>query len=505
MAQKISHELVTIQRSGNLISFGATEELYAALRPKLSYRHKTYYQGWELKQRKQQKRLNPSLPMIPLFDVEVRAMCDYKNGKILCAAGLKHRVVKFLEKHSIPWLFEDLRKRKLSLANYDLLLDRFPDLEFRFKQDEVLALIDSAEGGIIDAPTGFGKTFLATLICTVYPRDRICFLSPGIDLIKSTYARLLQVVPGDVGRVGGGFYEPDKRVTLGSVDSVHKIDLSKMNLIIGDEIHAFATPDRMNSLCSQYTDAKWIGFTASLNKRADGGDALIEALFGPVLTRITYKDAVEEGTVSDILAQFITLSRSEHSPILGEDMVSNKRIAYWCNRERNEKIAEYVRQAESLVDVKNPQIMIMVETVEHIFELKRFLPDFEPVYANLDVDTRERLLSRGLITEDEQMTPQRRQWLLKNFEDGTLKHVIANKCWKQGIDPKHLNIFVRADGGTSEIDSIQLPGRLSRVTSDKKEGLLLDIWDEWHPWALSRSKKREKSYAENGFKVLARI
>lgn len=432
-------------------------------------------------------------------------MSQYKDGKVLCAAGLKHRVVKFLDKHKITWLFEDLRKRKLPPADYELLVKKFPDLEFRYKQDEVLALIDTAEGGTIDAPTGFGKTFLATLICTVYPKSRIAFISPGIDLIKSTYARLQQVVPGDVGRVGAGFYEPDLRVTLASVDSTHKLDLSKYDLIIGDEIHAFATPDRMDSLCSQYTDAKWVGFSASLNKRADGADAMVEALFGPILTKINYQDAVEDGTVSEILAQFVTLSRTENSPTLGEDMVKNKRIAYWCNRERNERIAEIVKQAHSLVDVKNPQIMIMVETVEHIFELKRFLPTYETVYANLDEDTRARLLARGLISETEEMTPTRRQWLLKQFEDGTLRTVIANKCWKQGIDAKNLNIFVRADGGTSEIDSIQLPGRLSRVTSDKKEGLLLDIWDEWNPWTLSRSKKREKSYISNGFKLLPRI
>lgn len=479
--------------------------MYVELKTKLSYRHKTYYQGYELVKRKQFKRLNPGTSFNPLFEIDVREMSVYRDGKVLCAAGLKSRVVKFLEKHQIKYLCEDLRKIQLPPANYELLLKKFPDMEFRYKQDEVLALIDTAEGGMIDAPTGFGKTFLATLICTVYPKSPIVFLSPGVDLIKSTYARLQQVVPGDVGRVGAGFYEPGFRVTLGSVDSVHKIDLSKKALIIGDEIHAFATPDRMNSLCAQYTDAKWVGFSASLNKRADGADAMVEALFGPVLTKISYQDAVEEGTVSDILAQFVTLSKSENSPTLGQDMITNKRIAYWCNQERNEKIAEYVRQATSLVDVKNPQIMIMVETVEHIFELKRFLPSFETVYANLDESTRAKLLARGLITEEEEMTPQRRQWLLKQFEDGTLRTVIANKCWKQGIDAKNLNIFVRADGGTSEIDSIQLPGRLSRITSNKKEGLLLDIWDEWNPWTLSRSKKREKSYASNGFKLLPRI
>jgi len=499
---------VVIQRSGNLLSIETDPELNNRLVPVLdsllSYSHRTWFQGMDLFNRQQQKRHFPQSILRPEFEDQVRRLYETIEGKIYCSAGLKSKIIRALEVLKLSYVYEDLRRDVLPPADYSRLLD-IPDLNFRYRQEEVITTIDCAEGGLINVPTGYGKTHIMTLLCKLYPRSRIACMSPGLDLIKSTYERLNSVIPGDVGRIGGGFYEPERRVILCSADSIHRLDMSKMSLIICDEVHAFATTERSIALCAQYTEAKMFGLSASLNSRADGADAILEAIFGPILLTITYGEAAEAGVVSAINTRMVSVPPAFGHPVLGTNAVSNKRLGYWQNKIRNQVIAktcaDAIKEVES-EDIAEPQILVMVDTVEHVFELKRYLPDYEVVYANMSDDLRAKLLKAGLITPDEIMTPERRSELLKRFEKGKLKKVIANHCWKQGIDPIHLNIFVRADGGTSEIAGIQLPGRLSRVTNAKKEGLLIDFWDEWDNWALNRSKKRKASYKKNGFNLI---
>lgn len=60
----------------------------------------------------------------------------------------------------------------------------------------------------------------------------------------------------------------------------------------------------------------------------------------------------------------------------------------------------------------------------------------------------------------------------------------------------HLRILIRADGATSKIMGIQIPGRLSRLDEDKDCGYLIDVADTFCPWASRRAIVRKKLYDE---------
>lgn len=509
MMLDINNISVDIKRCGNLLEITAMPDLYKYLSPSLTYNHRTFFQGAELYKRKALARKEPHRRINPDFEITPKKLYQITDGKLYCAAGLKARIVTLLSSSKIPYTYTDLRKKVLKEADYERLLE-YPELDLRYKQADVLSTIDACDGGIFHAPTGYGKTFLMILLTVVYPTSRILIISPGIDLLKSTYERLIMYAPGNVGRVGNGKLETSERITLCSVDSLHKVDLGWYHLIVGDEVHAFATDARAKNLCATYTDAKFIGFTASPNMRADGADAIIESIFGPVLLKIDYSEAVQAGSVAKINTVFVNVPKTEESPNVTGEMWQRKRSAYWCNHQRNSLIASACSRIPDYLKQSNPQMLIMVETVEHIYELRQYLPGWEVVYANMQDgefnSLRMRLISRGLLEESEPvMTLERRTWLLKEFEAGRLKKVIANKCWKQGIDPKHLQAFIRADGGTSGIDSVQLPGRLSRITESKYEGLLIDFDDAFDDWAKRRAAKRKTSYIKNGFNLVENL
>lgn len=493
---------VEIVRNGNLLEISGPDHVESLLRPALSYDHKAHFHGVELRQRQQLKRENPTLRMNPHFEVTKRVLYSTSpTGKLLCCAGLLKKIELTLKNFEVDFDFKDTRKSKLPPAKFEALLD-IEGLEFRYKQDEAIAAIDTYPGGVIVAPTGFGKSFIATMLCKIYPTSRIAFIAPGIGLINSLYKRLNDAVPDQVGRIGGGKHEPQKRVILCSADSLHKLPLDQMHLIIYDEVHTAATEKRSKLLCAKHTDAKFIGFTASANCRADGADSIIEAIFGPILLRVNYDAAVQHSVVSPIKTVIVPVPANISSPTLSGDSWLKKSQGYWNNAQRNSVIASATQHAMSAHLNEDPQTLVMVETVEHAFRLKQLLPDFTLVYSKFDDKLRNKLIRQGVVDEaTPTITKDDRERMLTQFEAGKLKRVISTHCWKQGIDPVHLRIFVRADGGTSEINNIQLPGRLSRLHEDKDSGWLLDFGDEFDPWAKSRADKRAKAYSKNGFSI----
>lgn len=482
-----------ICRAGNLLEIEGDIRFLQILQGKLVYTHKRMLSPAEA--RKQGRSTK--------FELTEKSLSWLHQDKLYCPAGLTSRVETIANTLKMEVDYVDLRKNKLPPADFRRLA-KIADLQFRYKQDEVLAMIDACDGGQIACPTGYGKTFIMTLLGYVYPNSRILFISPGLDLLSSTHARLLQHFPADIGRVGGGFSETSRRITLCSADSLHKVRLDKYQLIVYDEVHTAATEKRSQAICAQSTDAKLIGLSASVNSRSDGADAVVESIFGPVVLNVSYEEAAQAGIVSKINTLFLEVPPDPYMPPITQDVYRKKKEAYWCNNYRHEKVAAFVRSVRDYVDNPDPQILIMCETVEHIYRLKQYLPEFEVVYSNLDDDLRKKLVLAG-IDPGEPMTKERRTWLLEEFQQGRLRRVIANHCWKQGIDPVHLNCFIRADGGTSQVNNIQLPGRLSRITKNKSEGLLVDLWDSFDNWALNRSRKRKAAYEDLGFNILPHV
>lgn len=494
--------MLEMYRSGNMLSMQVCKDALSVLRKGLRYTHRTFYEGQELRERQRRMIENPTLKINPRMELEERQLYELDGNTLYCLAGLKHRVEVLLGAAGIKYKFTDLRSNTLEPADWDRLADLPGGISFRHRQDEVLATIEATEGCLIGAPTGYGKTHLAVYACAAYPNSRVAFISSGLDLIKSTYTRLNSVFRGQVGRIGDGHFEDNKRITLISIDSLHKAKLDKYQLIIGDEVHEFGTDRRIGLLCSSYTDAKWVGFSASLGMRSDNADIMVEAVFGPKAIDITYAEATANNVVVPIYLQVLDIPGDITTPTITGSTQLKKRNAYWAHLHRNEIFADAAYNAKYILNDgdPDPQTLVMTATVEHAFNLRNLMPDYEVVYASLDPRTKRRLVDQGLISSTEYMSPSRRDSMLRRFEAGTLKKVISTHCWKKGINPQQLKVFVRADGETSSINNVQLPGRLSRVYQGKDRGLLIDGNDRFDDWAARRAANRLRDYRALGFK-----
>ena len=80
-----------------------------------------------------------------------------------------------------------------------------------------------------------------------------------------------------------------------------------------------------------------------------------------------------------------------------------------------------------------------------------------------------------------------------------MKKVIATKIWAEGINVKHCRFFFRANGSASANDSIQMPGRLSRLMEGKEDAVLLDIYDDFNEVVKRKAETRKKEYIKQGW------
>jgi ERCC4-related helicase len=116
----------------------------------------------------------------------------------------------------------------------------------------------------------------------------------------------------------------------------------------------------------------------------------------------------------------------------------------------------------------------MVDTLEHALMLGMQLPEYQLVYASADKSKVDSWRRQGFVPESfRYYTPKEKRKVIKAIENGEIRKVIATTTLGTGVDMRNLDVFVRADGGSSEITNIQYRGRVARGS----HGYYLDLYD----------------------------
>lgn len=475
--------LVEIRRSGNLIDI--TPPCEDILSPVLSYQHRSMSYGKggriEITERK-------------LYKVDA-------HGRLTTFLGLRERAQQALTKAGHTFQYTDLSPSKLPPPDWVNLFKTIPGLKFREGQQKILASLSLNDRGTFVAPTGYGKSFMMTMICLIYPSARIIIVEPNISIMHSLYQALSKYIP-DVGRIGGGFNKAD-RVTVCVANSLLRAPIQTCDLLLMDEMHC-ASARVISTNLAKVRNAKMFGFTATPTGRSDGAEIVGESLFGPIRCTIDYAAAQAGGVVSPIKVAVVEVdTRITCVSSAGKTLQAvKKRWCYWRNEARNQAIAWAVDILPARYGFSDPQTLILVETLEHAFRIAKHLPEYEVVYATVNPLKFQNWKSKNLVpSETEILTSDKRMAMLKDFMSGKLRKVIATSTWGTGVDFVNLDVLVYASGAPGEIRSTQWPGRNSRTRQGKSFGLMIDFSDSWDPWTRRRAQLRLKTYKKHGWSI----
>ena len=421
-----------------------------------------------------------------------------KQDYILTYDGILPRIAKAIKAEG----FEiDAVELPVTIPKFEACYDHLDEITMRDAQMRMLRVVLEYERAQLDAATGTGKTFFVKVMCQCYPQAdcRIVIAAPNLNLMYD-YLDVLKPMfkRGEVGQCGDGVKQLKARIIVSTFDSLENIEPQDKAIVFVDEVDTCGTRLRLQ-LLSRFTQSRMYGLSGSTETRADGADLGIEALFGPVLARATYTEGVEAGYLADVETYFYM---QNNEPCLLENDTARKRQMYWNNASRNETIAGICKYWDAELRKRNgtePQILVLVDTAEHMFRLQRLLPDYTPIYSSISDSVMKRLHRDGILPRNFTILhPKEKRALMQQAKEGTLRKMIGiSTSMGTGTDLVGLDVLVRGDGGQTERTNIQYRGRATRGSF----GVYCDIADTGANETMRRkARKRFKSARDAGWK-----
>lgn len=435
----------------------------------------------------------------PLFTTEQDdlgydwASCDQGIWKELSDHLRKKGHTVYLEDYRQPFPKPDMAAAMRPLRDY--------------QKDWIKKALEADTSGLIGAVTRFGKTYGMEAICRAYPDLYTIVVAPGRTLCKQIYDHFKEAFCPDrsTGRrptrevcgifTSGPNKSPSTRsngITIVSADSLHKIDASKVQLLVADEPHALVTPTRLNALRDFYQARKY-GFGATLNGRFDKADAKITAYFGPVLSNVTYREAVAMGAVSRLKVLFLKVKFSK-------DTVPGN----WNNRDVVMQRL-LLRSANTAALIKR----VINEAIPEDFQTMAFIVDEKQGNFYLD----HAMPPEGNLVMAKLLKPKEQDRVTEDIAAGLYKRVLASNMYVQGITFPDLQVVINLASGGGNTTAIQKPGRLLQRQPGKNYGVLIDLMFECRDEDLDNRKNppykgiigecwaRHKAYKEIGYEI----
>lgn len=407
----------------------------------------------------------------------------------LIFAGLVPRVAEALRRARHPVVITNEPKYPR------VSLDHLP-VDWRPKQKESLEEMLSSARGTLKAAAGWGKSELVCIACKLLENERILLINTTRPLL-SQIAERLKRVGSDKVYMNDCQHKPnysDAKVISSSVKSLHHVPADWPTVIIYDEVHTAGADTAVVQL-SRFQKARMFGMSATPFNRTDGGNLIVEALFGPMITEVTPQDAEDFGATLPV-----RIRRVQFNPGTQTDWTTRnamERYGLWANWQRNNLVADCVR---ALQKEGFPQIMITVTTAEHGLRLRQLLPEFTLVHGGFDKERFEYFKKQNLVRDDEVMKPDL-QKLATDFREQRVQWVIATKGWWTGVDFPKLTCVIRADGVANRIAAEQIGGRLTRVSDGKEFGTMVDFIDMHNNDLYRASMGRMRHYNAIGWRV----
>lgn len=476
-----------MRRAGNTIDLGLPDNEPMSPRLRVDLKREFSYTKREMK------------PKGRKMEMEFTEVCllQEEGNRFLTSYGLADSIKRFCKERDIVLAFQEFTPEA---KNAILLKPDYSILEnytLRNRQDDCIRAFDERKHGIINAPVGFGKTFLMGILTQLYPTAKFHIVTKAVTIAKRIYADLLRLTP-NVGMVGGGHNIPDKRITVFTADSLGKSD-GNADFLIWDECHQAAAPSYLEKIVKLYRYSRNYGFSATPTGRSDGGDRLLNLLFGDVIFEMNYEEAQDKGLVVPITVRWLDNREVPVRALNYSQRTSLERYCIWNNQSRNELIANDV--AENYTD--DDQILILVGRVEHAVNLGKHLPDFTLVYGSMTDEDCRYYKSRGLLPDGyKPITNKDRDRIKEEFISGKIKRVIATDVWNTGFDCPSLRVVYNVSARGSSILTTQGGGRVSRIFTGKEGGTVVDVVDIFSgngACFYNAALKRKKNYTSLGW------
>ena len=395
-----------------------------------------------------------------------------KKGRF--PTGLLFDVVKYCDEKNINIDIDDSIYNNYSIKVVD---PKLPGIIFRKDQLHLLSRASEEMRGVIVSPTGSGKTVLAAGVISCFPEAKTLFLCHTVDLVNQAKAEF-EKYGFECSLFAHGVKDLSGKVVVATRQTLSKVSPEEytdiFDMVIVDEVHHLSGEDtEYYSILSNLPCPLRFGFTATMPKDLKPKLA-ITAMLGPVIGEVS----INEGSKAKFLAKVkIKILRAPFDYAIRElktyKDVYNKGVVN--NEGANKVIADFVKSELRL----GRTTLVMVTQTDHGRNLNVLIPGSYFLYGETE----------GAIRDS----------IKEKFKNKKVGCVIASTIWKEGVNIPSLDTVVNASGGKDEKGVMQVVGRGLRITNDKDEVLIVDIFNPSHPYLVSHFGERISLYCENNW------
>ena len=367
------------------------------------------------------------------------------------------------------------------------------DIKFNgtLRDDQNIALNDMLkyETGILEAPTGFGKTVTCCKLIAERSVNTLIIVF-SLQLIKQWEERLKFFLNiDDVGQVGGGKNKVTNRVDIASIKTIYNNgkfnDIVKnYGMIIIDECHhssAYTYESALNTV-----NAKYVYGVSATPEKENGHTPIINMQCGNIRYKVDLKEFNKK----------LNLSMKVYPKKLHLNFVDKSITDYSLNEIYNFISKDVIRNGIVIKDIEKEfnegkNILVLTERIEHL----------EYLNERLSKLTKNIFIYRGglgkkVLKKYDELNSN----LTQNKENKII--IATSSCIGEGFDDSSLEVLflTMPISGINRI--IQYTGRLHRTNENKKEIIVYDYIDDNFLQTRNMFLKRKKTYEKMGYEII---
>ena len=355
-----------------------------------------------------------------------------------------------------------------------------------YQRDAITAWRERGDRGVVELPTGAGKTVLAVdAIATLGVPTLI--VVPTIDLLTQWRRELETEFDVEVGQFGGG-EQTQAPITVSTYDSAYlrAEDVGgAFGLVVFDEVHHLGGEGYRDVARLLAAPAR-LGLTATF-ERPDGAHEVVAELVGPVV----YDRSVDD-LAGDHLADYelrrieVDLSSAERTAYEAAqgtfvDYLKTSGLSLTSGSDYQELVKRSgtdPRAREALL-AKQEAREIMMNADAKVEALARLLDrhrDDRVIVFTAHTDLVYRLSERFLLPAITGETgASERRSILDRFRRGDYTRVVTANVLDEGVDVPDASVAVVLSGSGSEREFTQRLGRILRPKSDGRGAVLYEL------------------------------